>query len=553
MGHSLTMHFSACLSRTLAASTGAIWLSIALSSCGGSSGSPSKQGPTITSQPAAATISTGQTANLTVSATGGGSLSFQWYQGSSGDTSKPVGTNSSSFTSSPLSRSTSFWVSVSDADGSTASAAAAITVVTPPANAIPATYMGMQMNGGIDGISGQQPWPVVPFGAVRLWDADVAWADINSGGQGVYDWTKLNSWLSQIPQHGADILYTFGRVPAWASSNPSDTTCGFAPGACDAPVGLNPDGTGSDQLFQDFVTQLVTQSVNSPAGHIKYYELWNEMDNPPSWNGTLAQMVRMNSDAAQIIQSLDPNAVILTPSVIIEGSTGRSYLQNYLPAAASFLPSIGGIAFHGYVQMSGEPLVPENINTHLAETRAILAGAGLSSKPLFDTEASWGDPTVSNPNFTDPDMQAGFLARMYLLQWSESVSRFYWYQWNNKRDGILWTPDPNNPSGPGTVLEPGIAYGQVYQWLVGAVMSQACGQNGSVWSCELTSLNGYQALAVWDASQTCSNGNCTTSSYSFPPQYVQYRDLEGDPPTSLSGQSSVAIGAKPILLENQSR
>lgn len=552
------MHFSAHFWRLLIP---CFLMTLALcfvTSCGGSGSSgPSQQGPAITTQPTNATISTGQTANLSVAASGSGTLTYQWYQGSSGDTSKPVGTNSSSFTSSPLSASTSFWVAVSNSGGSTNSNTAAITVVTPPANAIPAAYLGMSMNGGINGISGQQPWPVVPFGAVRLWDADVSWSDIVSmmpptpdtcSSPNPYDWTKLDSWLSQIPAHGADILYTFGRVPAWASSDPTDATCGFAPGSCDPPSDVN----STDQLFKDFVTCLVGHSQQSTTGHIKYYELWNEMDNPPSWNGTTAEMARMNGDAVQIIQSLDPSAVILTPSVIIEGSTGRNYLQGYLPAAASFLPSIGGIAFHGYVQMSGEPLVPENISTYLSETKSILTSAGLGSKPLFDTEASWGDPTVSNPNFTDPDLQAGFLARMYLLQWSESVARFYWYQWNNKSDGILWTPSPNDPSGPGTVLAPGIAYGQIYQWLVGAVMSQACGQNGSVWTCELTSLNGYQALAVWDASQNCSNGNCTTSNFTVPSPYIQYRDLAGNL-TPLAGQTSVAIGAKPILLENQNR
>ncbi len=512
----------------------------------------------ITSQPASATISSGQTANLSVAATGSGSLTYQWYQGSSGDTSKPVGSNSSSFTSSPLSTSTSFWVTVSDSGGNSASNTASITVVTPPANAIPATYMGMHMNGGIGGISGQQPWPVVPFGAVRLWDAGVSWYDLTQSGPRAYDWTKLDAWLTLIPQHGADVLYTFGRTPAWASSNPSDGSCGFAPGACDPPS----DVDTTDLIFQNFVTDLVTHSVSSSTGHIKYYELWNEINSLPQWNGTLQQIVRMNTDAIPIIRSLDPNAVIVTPSVIIEGSDGRSYLQNYLTALQAAAPpdsplpsTIGAVAFHGYVQMSGKPLMPENIITYLSDTTPILAGAGLGSKPLFDTEASWGDPTVSNPPFTDPEMQAGFLARMYLVQWSEGVSRFYWYQWNNDALGTLWTPDPNNPAGAGTVLPAGMAYNQVYQWLVGAVMSQGCvptPQNSSVWTCELTSLNGYQALAVWDASQSCSNGNCTTSNYTFPPQYIQYRDLAGNT-TSLAGQTSVPIGAKPILLENQSR
>jgi hypothetical protein len=522
-----------------------------LAACGGSSGSgPSSQAPTITAQPPGATISKGQTANLSVTATGTSPLSYQWYQGSSGDTSTPVGTNSSSYSSPPLNSSTNYWVQVSNSAGSAGSNTATITVVTPPANAVPSAYMGMQMNGGI--IS-QQPWPVVPFGAVRLWDADVSWSDLEPTAP-TPDFTNLDKWFTKIQKNDptADILYTFGRTPPWASSNPNDTTCGFAPGACDPPS----DVDTTDQMWQDFVTAVVNHSVTSTTGHIKYYELWNEIDNPPTWKGTYQQTARMTSDAVQIIQSTDPNAVIVSPSVIIESSDGQTFLGNYLSTLKNNYPtalsSIGAIAFHGYVQKSNEPLQAENIITYLEQAKSILSGVGLNAKPLFDTEASWGDTSVSNPPFTDPEMQAGFLARMYLVQWSENVSRFYWYQWNNKEFGTLWTPDPNDPSQPGTVLPPGIAYGQVYQWLVGTVMSQGCTNSGSIWTCELTSTNpsGYQALAVWDASQSCSNGTCTTSNYSFPALYVQYRDLAGNP-TSLSGQTSVPIGARPVLLENQ--
>jgi hypothetical protein len=514
-------------------------------SCGGSTSSgPSAQSPTITTQPASETISGGQTANLSVAATSTGSLTYQWYQGSSGDTSTPVGTNSSSFTSSPLSTSTSYWVKVSNSAGSTNSTTAAITVVTPPPGAIPSAYLGMQMNGGT---IGQQPWPVVPFGAVRLWDADVSWYDLTqAGGPRVYDWSKMDKWLSLIPQHNADILYTFGRTPVWASSNPTDSSCGFAPGSCDAPS----DVDGTDQMWKDFVTDLVTHSVSSTTGHIKYYEIWNEAGNPPTWTGTPAQTARMTVDAIAIIRSIDPNAVILSPSVIIESSDGRNFLQNYFQALHTAGGEVDAIAFHGYVQLSGKPLVPEDIQGYLTQMKSILTMNSEGSKPLFDTEASWGDTTVSNPPFTDPDMQAGFVARMYLLQWSENVARFYWYQWNNKAFGTLWIPDPNVPSNPGTVLPPGIAYGQVYQWLVGAVMSQPCTSAGSVWTCQLTRSGGYQALAVWDSSQSCSNGNCTTSNFSLSTQYVHYRDLAGNT-TSLTGQTTVAIGSKPILLENQ--
>ena len=146
-------------------------------------------------------------------------------------------------------------------------------------------------------------------------------------------------------------------------------------------------------------------------------------------------------------------------------------------------------------------------------------------------------------------MRAAFLARMYLVHWSSGATRFYWYQWNNSSFGTLWKPDPTNPSAAGTVLEPGTAYGQIYDWMVGATMTSPCTANGSVWTCEFSRPNGYLAQAVWDASQSCSGGVCTTSSFTFDPQYINYRDLSGSTST-LSG-STVAIGAKPILLQNQ--
>ncbi len=86
-------------------------------------------GPAITTQPASQTIATGTTAALSVGATGAG-LHYQWYQGASGTTTTPVGTDSASFTTPPLTVSTSYWVRVSNTFGTADSATAAITVNT---------------------------------------------------------------------------------------------------------------------------------------------------------------------------------------------------------------------------------------------------------------------------------------------------------------------------------------------------------------------------------------------------------------------------------------
>lgn len=62
--------------------------------------------PAITTQPLSQTVISGNTASLSVIASGSAVLSYQWYQGSAGDTSTPVGTNSASFTTPALTSDT---------------------------------------------------------------------------------------------------------------------------------------------------------------------------------------------------------------------------------------------------------------------------------------------------------------------------------------------------------------------------------------------------------------------------------------------------------------
>ena len=74
--------------------------------------------PTITTQPQSQTIASGQTATLSVAATGTAPLRYQWYVGPSGTTTTPIaGATASSYTTPALTSTTSYWVRVSNASG----------------------------------------------------------------------------------------------------------------------------------------------------------------------------------------------------------------------------------------------------------------------------------------------------------------------------------------------------------------------------------------------------------------------------------------------------
>ncbi|HSY63727.1 MAG TPA: cellulase family glycosylhydrolase [Terriglobales bacterium] len=402
---------------------------------------------------------------------------------------------------------------------------------------------GLTVGGGLTWI---QPWPKDSFNSARLLLPETSWGYMNPS-QGTYNFTTLDAFMNLAQAHNTHLMLVFLKVPQWASSKPNDGSCSFYPGACDPPNDLNADGSGTDQHWKDFLTALVTHSVNSKTGHINYYELWNEPMNPWYWTGTNAQLIRMAADAYTIIHSIDPNALLSSPSFAWETQYCLDWMQTYLAAGGGQYAD--RIDVHGYVDnRGGYTGWPENMATFVPEFFQVLKQTGQLKKPVWNTEASWGTDN-SHRHLDDPDLQAAWIARMYILSANYRIARLFWFSWSDPGLGTLWVPDPHNPGAPGTLLKPGIAYQQVYNWIVGTTINQQCSPNGTIWTCGFTRPDGYVAEAVWDTSETCQNGVCTTKPYNVGSEYVRYLTVSGDS-IPING-STVPVGAQPIFLENQ--
>jgi hypothetical protein len=431
------------------------------------------------------------------------------------------------------------------------------------------------------GSSDLVPSVSVPFGSLRLWDTSTGWAQINTS-NGVYDFSTLDGFVNS--SSGIDLLYNLARTPNWASSNPGDSSCAYnsndfpnggGNGQCWAPKDLNNDGSGTDQDWINWVTAVAQRNAGQYGNKIKYFEIWNEWNIPKFWQGTTAQLVRMEQDARCVVEGppvglscnsnsnfpsgkgLDPAARIVTPSPV-------GAFQNDLNSVATNLSDffgtkvdgIGGgmfadvIGFHGYVgttASSGVCPSPEDVNTVVDDLNNTVLSFPTEAalKPWFNTEGGWSK--ASEEGFTDPHRQAAFLARYFLLQRSLGVDRVYWYRWDatNTYGGALWT----SSGGP---TEAASAWSEVNQWIVGKTLISACtantpGGGSTVWSCGLTS-GTWKGLAVWDAGQDCTTTSCPTSSFTVPAGgYTEYLDLAGNKNTVSGG--TVPVGAKPILLE----
>jgi hypothetical protein len=84
----------------------------------------------------------GGTAVLSVEAVGNSPLLYQWYAGTRGDLSKPVGGNSSSFVTPNLTSDAVYWVSVKNDRGTTESESFIIKVIPDNSAKLSVRFLG---------------------------------------------------------------------------------------------------------------------------------------------------------------------------------------------------------------------------------------------------------------------------------------------------------------------------------------------------------------------------------------------------------------------------
>jgi hypothetical protein len=387
------------------------------------------------------------------------------------------------------------------------------------------------------------PWPPISksFSSIRLWDVGVFWASLNPS-EGVFDWTKMDPVVKKIQDNDNKILYVLGGfIPQWASTNPNGTGCPYGNGTCYAPT---------IDAWKKFVTAITTRyDGNHGYGKIDYWEIWNE-PNTPFWgefwgkvSDSYTKMVELAKAAYPIIKAADPNNVVVSPSP--QGSNGYKWLDPYFAAGGDQYTD--AIAFHSYL-FGGQP---ELVTPFVENVEAVQAKyPALAGKPLWDTEHCWGDDFSSNPWLfaANDDEQSAWIARHKIVSALSGIKGSFWYMWNG------WEGQPHygwlyNQTGK-IIRKPGIAYNEVYKWLVNADIGTGTITGSSslegVYQCQLARPNGYKGLIVWASSENPR----FTKTFTVPDGYIKYRTLDGKT-VDTSGGSVLTLTMKPILLENK--
>ncbi len=233
---------------------------------------------------------------------------------------------------------------------------------------------------------------------------------------GQFDWTFTDRAVDELTRRGVNILGLLNPAVGWGTPDPSDDTIPPDQGSFYPP---------DPQLFARFATAV----VNRYKDRVRYWQVWNEPDNPVYWRpapdpAAYANLLKVVYPA---IKAADPGATVLAAGIVSPEPAG-SFLQAIADNGA--WGSFDVIALHPYT----DPLGPEAGSIDTVGIGAIQTlAARLGPKPIWVTEFGWADtPTDRTGNrATDLETQANYLVRAMALLRQAGVERVIMFRFKD--------------------------------------------------------------------------------------------------------------------------
>ena len=339
------------------------------------------------------------------------------------------------------------------------------------ARPVPGTFFGLHIhNAGTT-----TPWPAVKFGAWRLWDASVAWPNLEPQ-RGEWNFSLLDKYVDLALKNNVEVLLTLGLTPLWASARPNEQSMGDS-------------GMAAEPKNVEYWNKYVSTVASRYKGKIKAYEIWNEpfgKGNRLYFSGTVDKMIELARSAYLAIKRIDSSAIVVSPSLTEAGML--PWFEEYLSKGGAKYADV--IGYHFYV--NEQP--PEAMIPLINNVKKIMAKYGATQLPLWNTEAGW---SKAKKTFTSQSEAASYVARTYIVNMVAGVSRVYWYAWDNHTWVGVELTEPDSK----TLRPAGKAYDEIRMWLTGTKM-MSCGIDSvGTWHCVLQDPKGRMATIVWNPKQ----------------------------------------------------
>lgn len=344
---------------------------------------------------------------------------------------------------------------------------------------VPLEFFGLHIHRADQGTA----WPDVPFGSWRLWDANVAWPNLEPIA-GKWDFSRLDKYVTMAEQHGVSILMPLGLSPTWASARPNEPSS-YKPGNAAEPRDI--------ELWRNYVRTVASRY----KGRILTYEIWNEPNIPKFFSGNVEMLVKLAQIAREELRKVDPDIQLVSPGVTTGAKNHLDYFDKFLASGGAALVDV--IGYHMYIQdQEPEALIPL-----VQKIRGVMKKHGVASLPLWNTESGlWIENSDGTPDHQmvakggwrklERGQEAGsFLQRTFLLARAQGIERFYWYAWDNLALGLI------EPTTKKLKLAAG-KWRSTAGSLLGATQV-SCAQNGKTWRCDYVKADGAKENVSWTA------------------------------------------------------
>ena len=347
-------------------------------------------------------------------------------------------------------------------------------------NQVPKEYFGMHFHRADAGT----PWPKVPIGSWRLWDAITTWPDLEPE-RGKWDFRRLDSYLIRAKLSDTRILLPLGLTPTWASARPNEKSP-YRPGNAAEPSSI--------EDWKHYVRTVAERY----KGRIHEYEMWNEVNVPGFYSGNVETMVALTRETYLILKAIDPENKLVSPSVVGNISEASPWLDEFLKKGGGQYIDI--IGYHFYVPQGR----PEVMIPLIKQVLNVMKVHGISDKPLWNTETGWlirsNEQDFAPGSYDkswqvlDYDKAPAYLARALIIAWASGVQRFYWYAWDNAVMGLI---EPKSKRSK-TAAQ---GYATVVRWLEGA-SKVSCMKQATTWGCSLIDTDGVNTHIIWSESDS---------------------------------------------------
>jgi hypothetical protein len=374
--------------------------------------------PWIDIHPQSQIIPGGEAATLSVGASGMAPLAYQWYRGQSGDTSTPVGINSSSYTTPPLTQTTNYWVRVwSQGCGYSDSIAAIITVngiyVTSPNGGETLTAGSTQT---IRWSYGGNPGYLVRIQLFKggTLDRTIVSTYAGSGGSGSYNWSipstqvsgsdyqiRVTSTANAAYTDTSDGNFTIVGLPrptvSVTSPNGGETLTAGSARTIQWSYGGNPGSYAKIELLKGgVVTKVISNLARiGTGGSGSYNWLIPSNQTPGSDYG-----IRITSRTyGYCTDTSDSNFTVVAPSVTLTSPNGG---ENWAPGTTQTIQwtFTGGPGTYLKIELLKSGILNRTITSFALTTR------GSYSWKIPATQAPGADYSIritsrTNPSWTD--------------------------------------------------------------------------------------------------------------------------------------------------------